>query len=210
MKKIFTTILAASMMLVGLNAFAQMSVGAGYVNSDQRFRLKKDSKPEVGNLSGFYAGGEYNIDLMKYISIAPGIQYEFLASKESQFLGIKSKLQEHYVNVPVNVRFNFPLANDLRLFAFGGPTLSCGIVSKSIANIPIIGEKKLDNYGKNEISGDKSSYGRFDVMLGAGLGFEALNAIQVKVGYDWGLLDRNSTDAIQHRNRLYIGVAYMF
>ncbi len=202
MKKIFTTILAASMMLVGLNAFAQMSVGAGYVNSDHRGRIKKDADVQTKNLSGFYVGGEYNLDLMQYVSIAPGIQYEFLASKEKEFLGLKSKVTEHYLNVPVNVRFNYPLADDLRLFAFGGPTFSCGLSSKSKSTV-----------GGTEITNDNykdSDYKRFDVMLGVGVGFEALNAVQVKVGYDWGLLDKDSSDRILHRNRLYIGVAYMF
>ena len=32
MKRIITTLLAASMMFVGTTAFAQMSVGAGYLN----------------------------------------------------------------------------------------------------------------------------------------------------------------------------------
>lgn len=202
MKKIFTTILAASMMLVGLNAFAQMSVGAGYVNSDHRGRIKKDADVQKKNLSGFYVGGEYNLDLMQYVSIAPGIQYEFLASKEKEFLGAKSKTTEHYLNVPVNVRFNYPIADDLRLFAFGGPTFSCGLSSKSKVTA-----------GGTEISNDNykdSDYKRFDVMLGVGVGFEALNAVQIKVGYDWGLLDKDSSDMILHRNRLYLGVAYMF
>ena len=133
MKKIFTTILAASMMLVGLNAFAQMSVGAGYVNSDHRGRIKKDADVQTKNLSGFYVGGEYNLDLMQYVSIAPGIQYEFLASKEKEFLGLKSKVTEHYLNVPVNVRFNYPLADDLNSI-FG---ISEHICNANIKPVPV-------------------------------------------------------------------------
>ena len=36
MKKIITTLLAASMMFLGTTAFAQMSVGAGYINSTMK------------------------------------------------------------------------------------------------------------------------------------------------------------------------------
>ena len=62
MKKIIATILAASLMLVATEAFAQIHVGAGYVSSTLSGQYKGNAQdPEASN--GFYAGGSFNIPL---------------------------------------------------------------------------------------------------------------------------------------------------
>lgn len=58
MKKVFSFILAASMMLIGTAAIAQPSLGIGYLNSTDK--VKSGSTTKTTNLSGFYVGGSYN------------------------------------------------------------------------------------------------------------------------------------------------------
>ena len=48
MKKFLSTILAASLMLLGTTAFAQMSVNAGYINSTRTAKASKSATWEVG------------------------------------------------------------------------------------------------------------------------------------------------------------------
>ena len=65
MKKVFSILLAASLMLLGTQAFAQMSVNAGYLNSN---RTSKDSKAASAN--GAYAGVSFNIRKKAFIRLS--------------------------------------------------------------------------------------------------------------------------------------------
>lgn len=102
---------------------------------------------------------------------------------------------------------------DVKLFAFGGPTLSVGLsstsgssVSINIPGSPINGSSKDDNY--SEIF----SYNRMNLLLGGGLGAELLDHYRVQVSYNFGLLNRSSLggDYVLLNNRLLVGVAYVF
>ena len=100
----------------------------------------------------------------------------------------------------------------LRLFFFGGPTVSAGISSKTTlkAGISGIGQANtvIDNYSK-----DVNNYGRFDVMLGGGMGFDFANRLRLTVGYDFGMLNRytaSATSVQHHRNQLHAGLAFLF
>jgi len=61
MKRIITTILAASMMLMGTTAFAQVSIGAGYLNESNK-AVVANSNVNMGAMNGFYAGIGYDIN----------------------------------------------------------------------------------------------------------------------------------------------------
>ena len=100
---------------------------------------------------------------------------------------------------------------DVKLFAFGGPTLSVGLSSTSGSSVsingsPINGSSKDDNY--SEIF----SYNRMNLLLGGGLGAELLDHYRVQVSYNFGLLNRSSLggDYVLLNNRLLVGVAYVF
>ena len=203
MKKIFATLLAASMMLAGVNAFAQISVGAGYVNSTST--SKAGDKKTSGDSNGFYLGASYNIGISGGLGLAPGLYYEMLGASDKGSLWAGSTT-EHYVNVPVMVNYGLELMPDCTLFFYAGPTLSCGVASNT--KLKVGGDKVSASTSVNNY--DNDSYGRFDVMLGGGVGFN-INRFQVKVGYNAGLLDRNSTDAIKmHRSEVHLGVGFCF
>jgi hypothetical protein len=209
MKRILTTILAASMMLWGFDAFAQLGVGAGYVNSTSTTKVS-DTKSSVAS-NGFYAGGSYNLPIAGALGIAPGVYYEFLtSSKESNFAGlasVKGTTTEHYIGAPLMLTAGLPIANDLKLFLFGGPTFQYGIASKTKVDAGALGlttSSTIDNY-------DNDNYGRFDVLLGGGFGFDLMNTIQLKVGYNYGMLNRNDSDKVtNHRSELHFGLAFLF
>lgn len=207
MKKIFVTIIAASMMLVGVEAFAQVSVGAGWVNST--LTTKAGDVKTNPNSNGFYLGASYNLSIAEGLGLAPGLYYEFLGSKDSAGSGLSasSTTTEHYLDVPVMFNYGFELAPDCKLFAFAGPTLQFGLASNAklkAGTSDINAEKKVNNY-----DGD---YGRFDCLIGGGVGFQ-ISAIQVKVGYNYGIVNRytGDSDSIStHRSAVHIGVGYAF
>lgn len=219
MKKIVTLLSAALMLLAGTSAFAQMSVGAGYVNSTDIVKIAKlsnDSKTTTTGTAGngFYAGISYTAPLAAGFSFTPGVYYEFLTAEtvagDSAF-AVGGRETEHYINVPLTFGYGFDLSRDLRFIAFAGPTVNVGLASstKVSASSSLIGVK-LDGGVYNNY--DNEDYGRFDIMLGGGIGLEFRDDFRLTVGYDFGMLNRytGSADISQHRNRLTAGIAFLF
>ena len=202
MKKLFA--IAAGLMLLGTTAFAQ-SFGAGYVQST----AKIDNSSSVAN--GFYAGFGYRAEILPFLSLNPGIYYEFLTSSESGGLGkilsYSGKTTEHYVNVPLHLSLDLKFAPSFKMFIYGGPTANIGIASNTKYDGSVLGfegSDKVNNYKDND-------YSRFDILAGGGIGVELFSRVRVNVGYDFGLLDRIKDDDITlKRNRLTAGLAYIF
>lgn len=213
MKRILTTILAASMMLLGTSAFAQISVGAGYVNSSLKTSVggtSTNSQPA----NGFYVGGDYLISEGGAFGISVGAYYSYLTSTASTGfsigslqIGASSKVEEMYLDIPVNFNLGAELASGIRAFAFAGPTFDFGLSSTTQLGGSIGGKSgstgKSDNYAN-------SNYGRFDILVGGGVGVD-YNKIRVKVGYNFGMLNKVDSDSItQNRNVLTAGIALLF
>ena len=205
MKKIFSTLLAASLMLLGTDAFAQMSFNAGYLNSTLATKNSSD------NANGAYAGISFNVPVAGGLAIAPGVYYSFLTSKETAALGTiasgSGTFMEHAINVPVYLNYGIDLARDAKVFVFGGPTLQYGLAStvKYEGNVlGLSGSSTANNY-------DNENFNRMNVYLGGGMGFQ-ISALQITVGYDYGMMNQYKGDnATQcHRSNLKLGVGFAF
>ena len=197
MKKFFSTLLVASLMLLGTNAFAQMSFNAGYLNSTLA------TKNTSSGANGAFAGISFDVPLAGGLGIAPGVYYSVLFSKNTELFGFGTgTFQEHAINVPVYLNYGFALARDTKFFIFGGPTAQYGLMSKvkhEVGNV----EATVDNY-------KDSDFNRFNVYLGGGVGFQAGPAI-VTVGYDYGMMNQyKNTDVACRRSNLKIGVGFAF
>ena len=211
MKKFFSTILAASLMLIGTQAFAQTSVNAGYLNSSQSFN---ESSSKAVNSNGAYAGVSLNIPLAGGFGIAPGLYYSMITNKDGSsgsILGIPVSVSttfvEHAVNVPLYLNYSINLASDSNVFIFAGPTAQYGLASttKLVGGVgESSADKKYDNY-------ENENYNRFNVYLGGGVGFQ-VSAIQITVGYDYGMMNLykgdNATNT--HRSNLKLGLGFVF
>lgn len=216
MKKIFTTIFAASMMLVGTAALAQPSIGVGFANSTDKW--KSGNTTTTNNLSGFYVGGSYNINLVGALNVAPGVFYSLLTKSDADnfggFYDIKADVTEHYLSVPVMFNAGLNLADGIVGRIYAGPTLAYGLASNNKINhtvtIPVLGTfnsgDKINNYD------DDNNYRRFDIMLGGGVAVDFFDMVRFNVGYDYGLVNRYSGDGdiTRHRGQLNVGVAYLF
>ena len=205
MKKVIFTLLAASLMLLGTNAFAQMSVNAGYLNSTLATSNSSD------NANGAYAGFSFNVPLAGGLAIAPGVYYSFLTSKETAALGTiasgSGTFMEHAVNVPVYLNYGIDLARDAKVFVFGGPTLQYGLAStvQYEGNVlGLSGSSTVNNY-------DNENFNRMNVYLGGGVGFGA-GPLLITVGYDYGMMNQYKGDnATQcHRSNLKLGLGFAF
>lgn len=200
MKKILSAVIAASMMLICADALAQISVDAGYTGS--RLVSKAGSMTNTTVSGGLYAGGSCNIPLFGGVGIAPGLYWKYLDGRTDGAAG--SKFREHYITVPVMLGYSFPVSNAFKVFAFAGPGVDFGLSSRS--SVTIAGNTvSSDNYGKD------SDYGRWDVTIGGGVGVDFLGMIRVRAGYNYGMIDRRSSDNVtMHRSEFHIGAAYIF
>lgn len=219
-------IISSVLAFIAVSASAQISVGAGYLQSTATYQAKSGADVNNTQSNGFYAGLGYEMPLMQGLGLSAGVYYSYLYSDDAGSTAIgtiatgslKTNLKEQYINVPVALNFGYNITRDLRLFAFGGPTVSFGLSSMSHydASVSVIGINISDSGDTDNYAGtdDKPSpYGRFDFLLGAGVGVDIQGKYRLTVGYDWGMLNRNvdsESTAIRHRNQLKAGVAFLF
>lgn len=230
----------AAAMIFGAQAFAQVGIEAGYMNSMYSSKMNDADKASKSDpLNGFYAGVNDNINIVAGLSIQPGLYYSFgTASKSEEILGFKNTYSEteHNLNVPVNVKYTFNIIPSvLNISIFVGPTFSLGLASQDklsisgeFAGTAFDGTLKYDNYtGKiksdniseelqNTLNGymPESSMSRFDIMLGGGIGVGLFKFLNVKAGYDYGLLNRYKGDmaknASLNRSQFYVALGINF
>ena len=203
MKKIVTILSAALVLLAGAPAFAQGSFGAGYLSSTEVVK-SGSSSTERTPMNGFYAGIGYTVPIANGLNFTPGLYYGFaMKNNVASIFGLKidgGKQQDHFVNVPLHFSFGFGTSPDLRLFVYGGPSVSFALASKIVS-----GSNTYDRLKDND------SIKRLDVMLGGGIGLELMQTFRVTLGYDFGMLNRySSNNYTVNRNQMTAGVAIIF
>lgn len=213
MKK-FYFILVAAAMFVAVDAKAQLGVGVGYNLLNTTTTVADES--ESSSLNGFYIETEYNFNLLDEqwgtLGIQPGIRYTFAGeSEKAELYGEKVRLSvaEHYLDIPVQVKYGYEvISSKLNINAFAGPIFSIGLAS-------IVKASTDDSVVKANAYKD-SDYDRFDLKLGIGVGVDLFEKLNVKVGYNFGLLNRYTGEQIDeykykiHTGVFYVGVGYNF
>ena len=149
---------------------------------------------------------------MGTLGIEPGLRYTFGAEAEQEeILGIKTRasLTEHYLDIPVHVKYGYEvLPSKLSVHAFAGPVFSVGLAStiKASADNTTV---KTNNY-------EDSDYGRFDLKIGLGAGITIAERFNIKVGYNFGLLNRYTGEQVDdykykaHTGVFYVGAGFNF
>lgn len=229
MKK-FYFILAAAAMFLAVDANAQLGVGIGYNHLNNVTRLA-DEKDNEG-LDGFYVEATYDWNFLDKgwgsLGLQPGLRYTFAGESDSdEVLGVVTReaIAEHYLDVPVNVKYSYDLGS-VKLSAFVGPVFSFGLSSVNKVSADDYVMKYYNYTGKTVTKGSGSSsavkpegdpaYGRFDLKLGVGVGATFLENLNVKLGYNFGMLNRytgpksdNFKSSI-HTGVFYVGVGFNF
>ena len=197
-------------MLAGFNANAQVSLGAGFLNSKSITKIESSTANAVMN--GFYVGADYCMPIVGGLSMTPGLYYSYSTASDAAAIGsiisAKGTTSEMYIGVPVNFSYTLNFSDAVKGFVFAGPTFNLGLTSntKYSGNIAGFSAGKTVDYYKD------SDYGRFEVMLGGGVGLE-VSCIRLTVGYDLGINNRYTgklDDYTVRRNQLHAGIAYLF
>ena len=210
MKKIYFILAFATAMLFASEASAQIGLGLGYnlFNSMQREEGQK-----YGNeLNGLFVEATYDFYFLEKLwgnlGVQPGLRFSYAGSQDSaEMLGVftKSSWAETYLDVPVFVKYSQEFT-DLGIFAFAGPVFSYGLSSNSKTSVDDVSTKI------NVYEGDPE-YSRFDLKLGVGVGVTGLDNFNVKVGYNFGMINRYTgslRDLTYRTGVFYVGIGYVF
>ena len=228
MKSYFKLIaVAVAIFAASIEASAQFGVNISYMNSNARPVQWSDEKNQT---NGFTVGIDNELKLIgNFLSIQPGLYYQhLLASEDIVDLGklyAKNTYSDYFLAVPIHFKLGFNIIPDrmLRLYVFAGPTFEIGLKSADKLSIAEIGEISYNYYtGKFSSSSDEITdivassglfpdqkvYGRFDVMVGGGVGIQVIRFLDIKVGYDYGLVNRyrKEMDKTANRGQFYVGV----
>ena len=242
MRKIVLTGIIALLTLITFNVNAQYLIEAGYTNS--KYVAKFGNETEKSDpLAGFNIGISREFHLIKGAYLESGLGYTYLTNKIELLYSIplaemtmKSRINDHYIHLPVQLKYLYSFSENFSIFAFGGPKFVIGLSSTNkveikggVLGVDFRGDLKYDFY-KGEISSsnipsqvldvvndyasDGEKYKRFDIQMGLGVGVEIAEFYVVKFGYDWGLLNKNSgdfsDDITLKRNQFYFNIGYRF
>ena len=214
MKKIYF-IIAAAALFFAVDANAQIGVGLGYNLLTTTATMADESEDD--SLNGFYLEATYDFNFLEKgwgsLGLQPGVRYTFAGESDTdEVAGVKAKesFTEHYLDVPVNVKYSYEIIpTTLKAYAFAGPVFSLGLASNLKAGAGDT-SVKTNNYKDTE-------YGRFDIKFGLGAGVTLAEKLNVKLGYNIGMLNRYTGEQISkdykyktHTGVFYIGVGFNF
>lgn len=192
MKKTLLLIFAAALMLAGVHASAQVSVGAGPAT-----RLYFEKGRKVNYTYGVQLNFEDSKRLTDVFGYSAGLDFGTYGKKDYYSEGLG--LSEMYVDIPVRAKFYIPFSGSAEMFLFGGVIPSV-CVSSNIKS----------EAGKTSRFGEASDYFRYDVLAGGGIGLELGERFRFALGYDHGLLDRYKDDFVLHVAAVKFAISFLF
>ncbi|MGM9735426.1 MAG: porin family protein [Candidatus Cryptobacteroides sp.] len=196
-----------------------LGLSMGYVTSASITKDADGDRTASPLLNGLRVGASYDFNLTRRLMFQPGVYYSYLTDKrqlgviEIGDYYIADLVNEHFLNIPLHFKYNFEVSDTITgLYLFAGPTLTVGLSATS--DIGVANKNSSDYIGgadfnyytkeltldlasvsqttKNELTEyfDNQAFRRFDVAMGIGIGLEILDYLDVKLGYDWGLMNR--------------------
>lgn len=206
MKKLLTVLLVTGM---AISAKAQLFYAQGGVNLANITKNGDGDTEDNNMLTTFNVGVMGRFGISKTVDIESGLLLTGKGSKaETYFNGgtdyVKAKFNPLYVELPVNLVINIPLATSSGLFFSAGPYAAMGVAGKSKLETKIgplesssSSDIKFSNddpftSGQDDAAYDKLK--RFDFGLNAGVGLD-LKSVIIKANYGLGLTKINSTES---------------
>ena len=219
MKKVLATVLAAGLMLVGTQAKAQLSVGAGYLNSDLTGQYNGHAEDPVNSI-GFYGGVSFGIPIAGGFSIVPGAYYSRISNSSEGGISIgsfshssQSRFVESAVKFPLMARFGHHFTPDAEFFAYAGPSFQLGLSSKTYTDTnTAIGGTGASTSGETDYYAN-NHFKKNTLYVGGGVGAVYAEKFILTVGYESTVMNiyGGTVDNTAYRRAsLFVGVGYMF
>ena len=210
-----------------------LELSVGYLHSNYAHKdFEKDDKERDKGLDGLYVSMTKDFTLVRrtlYFQTGATYAYQNATNRFTQGgLQLISDRNEHYVDIPVKLKFAMNVIPNLRAFVTVGPTLDFGLSSKLQYRTKLesgeVGKYTYNYYnGKsklNTIPGiatetPASAYRRFDIDMGFAVGAEIYDIATVKLGFDWGMINKNKNRTVAdylvtHRNLFHLGLGVRF
>lgn len=210
----------------------------GYAHSFYRVSDKfTDNVEPMGAKDGFHVGLTKDFTLIPYaLYINTGLDYVYqMDNPDVDYIGplkVIAKSKDHRLNIPLQLKYEYPVTPVISAFAQVGPTVSFGLASnlKYRARTESGASAGVRyNYfsGKVKTTGEAAQlkefietqtpdakYRRFDAMLGGAIGAKFYDVLEVSFGYDWGLVNQYrgvlAKDFKMRRQQLYVTVGVRF
>lgn len=251
MKRTFIALLTAICMFAASDSYAQgrpyrpvrhhgssrydtgVELSIGYLHSG--YRTKSWVNDEVGKdagLNGLSLGVTKDFTIIRNVMyFQTGLSYQFQTSSNKytkNVMKVVEERNEHYLDIPLRLKFAMDVLPEVRAFVYLGPTLDFGLSAKLQGRLKGEGDdvaKITYNYFNGKVKGSSigefalgtpaSAYRAFDVFLGGAVGVELYDIAVVKLGMDWGIINRNKNQAVAdqfttRRNLFHLGVGVKF
>lgn len=168
--------------------------------------------------NGIKIGGTAEFDLKNNLSLLTGVLYNVVYSDKIQgypdSATVTYQTFGHFLDIPLQITYSYPLTKNLRLFAFAGPTFDIGLFQ----NTKIINDQKYNSENPyyvapgsfNLYNSSSGSYmlNRINLQIGVGGGVQWKKYL-LKAGYDFGLNNLDSSGAnTLHQKGWYVTFGY--
>ena len=206
MKKIYSIVLGAALLLLGSEAYAQLAVGGGYLSATDKSKVEIAGHETTNtySLNGAYLGATYGLDLSSItegLGFEPGVNALLAFGKHDDV-----NMTDIALQLPLNLKYTYELDGDLKVFGLFGPALQLGLIKKDKEENG--GVTVTTNYYDSDYVATLS---RFNVLLGIGAGLEFGEKFQIRFGYEFGLLPLYNDNGAKYTRpgQLKLGVAYV-
>lgn len=209
-----------------------VTLSVGYLHSNYKHKeWANEHRSKDQGLNGINVGVTKDFTLIRRsLYFQTGLSYEWQTSnnryKESLMTVVRER-NEHYLDIPLRLKFTIDVMPEIRAFIYAGPTLDFGL-SSTLKYRARLSDTDLGSYKYNYFTGKSSgsisdlnveipgsAYRAFDVFMGGAIGADIYDIVEVKLGLDWGLINKNrSKDVadymVTHRNLFHVGVGIRF
>ena len=212
MRKIIQLSILSLFLLFAFQAKAQkINIIAGFTSSTwagEDADLFGDTKEA---LAGFHAGASIDIALNDNFSFQPGLLFTtkgvgFDLSDSSNTTNDAS-WSFYHLNVPLNIKYNHEINDDLSIFGLAGPYIGFGLTGTVIQDVGGPGGL-IESTETNIKFNDDDDFNRLDFGLGfgAGVGYQAFS---LGLYYDLGLANLSSLDYLSITQNVFrVSVGY--
>lgn len=227
--------------------FKGIGLTFGYVNSNYRtLDLATDEPTTTGLLHGFTVGLTKDFTLLRHaLYFQTGLNYIYQDDPRNETIRIPATdlalrlvgdREEHYLAIPLRLKYDVHIVDNVGLTFDAGPTLLMGLSSKykykaRLSDSAITSVDYNLYNGKTNASGASSIFdleewmeesgmypkgrmGRGDIMLGASVGAHFFHLLEVRIGYDYGLINRYRKDVADiyslHRGQFTLSAGIRF
>ncbi len=231
MKKITNLLLAGALLLIGVAAQAQISIGPrlGFNAANVDFGAKDYDAPNLKTKLGSQIGVALNAQFGN-LALQPAIIYSrkgFLVDRSvadgDSTWDMKSNIRLNYIEIPVHLVYTGGGNTGFQVFA--GPYIGLGLDGNidwesriTKPNVSTSSNREIDvNFASKQGPDDKMYFRRFDLGANAGIGYKA-GPIQTQLGYGYGFgfsnlvtkgfYDEEPKDKIRNRV-VQLSVAYL-